>query len=257
MDVRVEHRDGVAIIGLDRPGSLNALTADVLDAVMEALAESEVAGHPVIVTGTGRAFCAGADLSALVGAGSETSGAMVAGEMERHFNEVVRRLVSADVPVVAAVNGIAAGGGLGLALAADVTIAADTATFVNVFAQQLGLVPDMGASWLVPRAIGRARALGFALLGEPVDADTAKAWGLVWDVVPADELLDRAVIVANRLGHLPIPTLHAVRRTVETSTDGFVPALRTEWELQADLVGRGYLAEGAEAFFEGRRPDFP
>ena len=256
MTLRIDERDTVRVLILDRPEALNALTIELLDELLAAIDAAEADDVPIVLTGSGRGFCAGADLTALVSDDDQSLGQTVADRMRTHFNEVPRRLATADVPVVVAVNGVAAGGGVGLALAGDVTLAGESARFVNVFAQQLGLVPDMGASWFVPRAIGRARAQAWALLGTPVDARTALDWGMVWSVHDDEDLLVDAIATASRLAKLPAATLHAVRRTVESSTTGLLPALQTEWELQEDLVDRGHLVEGAEAFLSGRDPDF-
>lgn len=249
--------DGVHVIVLSRPESLNSLTLGLLDEVLAALDRAQSVGAPVVITGSGRAFCAGADLAVLADPPPDgTLGTEVARRMQTHFNEVPRRMATLGVPVVAAVNGVAAGGGLGLALAADVAVAGRSASFANVFAQQLGLIPDMGASWTVPRAIGRSRALAWALLGDRIDAATALAWGLVHEVVADDELPTAATEVARRLGRLPAATLLAVRRSVEESTAPFAEALVAEWETQAELIDRGHLTEGVDAFFAGRRPEF-
>lgn len=257
-DIASDLVDGVRVLTLDRPKALNALTLPLLDELLGGLDAAEAAREPVVLTGAGRAFCAGADLSALpdVPLDGRSLGSVVAEEMATHFNEVPRRIATLEVPVVAAVNGVTAGGGLGLALAPDVALAASSATFHNVFAQQLGLVPDMGASWLVPRSVGRARALAWALLGDEIDAATAEGWGLVHAVVADDVLLERAVEVASRLGRLPTATLVAVRRTVEAATADFATGLRREWEVQAELIDRGHLLEGVDAFFAERRPTF-
>ncbi len=256
-DVEVRDADGVNVVTLSRPDSLNALTLELLDALLGAFDRAQSVGAPVVVTGSGRAFCAGADLAALADAPSGgTLGATVARRMQTHFNEVPRRIASLGVPVVAAVNGVTAGGGIGLALAADVVLAGTSASFTNVFAQQLGLIPDMGASWAVPRAIGRSRAQAWALLGDRIDAATAASWGLVHEVVADDDLVAAATDVARRLGRLPAATLLAVRRSVEESTAPLAEALVAEWETQADLIDRGHLVEGIDAFFAGRRPEF-
>jgi 2-(1,2-epoxy-1,2-dihydrophenyl)acetyl-CoA isomerase len=257
MSLRTDERGAVRVLTLDRPEALNALTIELLDELLVAIGEAEAAGAPIVLTGAGRGFCAGADLTAFDGIDAgRTLGETVADRMRTHFNEVSRRFATADVPVVVAVNGVAAGGGVGLALCGDVTLAGESAQFVNVFAQQLGLVPDMGASWFVPRAIGRARAQAWALLGTPVDARTALDWGMAWSVHRDEDLIDDALATARRLGTLPTATLHAVRRTVESSTVGLLPALNTEGELQADLIDRGHLIEGVRAFVAGEEPDF-
>ena len=167
-----------------------------------------------LLTGNGRGFCAGADLA---GGGwpSEkgmSPGDVTANAMEIGFNPLVRAVVNSPKPVVTAINGVAAGGGVGLALSGDLVVAAESAKFRLVFAQQLGIIPDVGASWLLPNLVGRARANGLALLGEDLDAATAAEWGMVWQVVPDEALLAKAQEYAGRLAQSPITGIKATVR---------------------------------------------
>lgn len=253
----VAREGSLAVVTLDRPDQLNALTVDLIDELLETLDQAETDHHALVLTGRGRAFCAGADLSGMAPeAADETLGQYVSRLLRTHFNELPRRLSMASVPIVSAVNGVTAGGGIGLALVADVTLASRSASFVNVFAQQLGVVPDMGSSWLVPAAIGRNRARAWALSGERIDAEAAAAWGMVYEVVEDDRLLDRASELATKLLRLPADTMAAVRLTADLSGIPFAAALEREWTLQEVLIDQGYLVEGVRAFFAGEAPDF-
>ena len=175
--------NGVLTITLNRPEVLNSLdeslTLGLVDAMHEAKTDSAV--RAVVITGAGRAFCAGADLNARSWPAVKrvSAGEATAANMERGFNPLVKAVAQSTKPVVTAINGVAAGGGVGLALAGDIAIAAETAKFKLVFGPNLGIIPDMGASWFLPNLVGRARANGLALLGDNLSASDAKTWGLI------------------------------------------------------------------------------
>jgi 2-(1,2-epoxy-1,2-dihydrophenyl)acetyl-CoA isomerase len=257
--VRYEVRDGVGEITLDRPERLNAFDRDMIQELGEALAaaESDREVGALLLTGAGRGFCAGMDLTAVVPDEDEPLGTTVRRNMERGLNVTVQQIVGHRVPVVTAVNGVAAGGGMGLALCGDVVLAARSATFLQVFAPRLAIAPDTGSTWLLPRLVGRARARGLTLLGDPLDADTAEEWGLVWEVHEDDELLDAARITARRLAAGPTEAFAWTRRLLDLSerTD-LADQLQAEAVANGELAGRPDFLEGVGAFLENREPEF-
>lgn len=192
---------GTATITLQRPNRLNALTWDIMDRVRAAITDlggrDEV--HALVITGAGDGFCAGYDLIDLDAAGGDLPAAVQCG-MTDSLNPLCEAIINAPVPVVAAVNGPCAGGGLGLALLADVTIAAESSYFLVPQVSSLGIVPDAGATWTLPRLLGRARALGISLTGARIDAARAAQWGLIWSCVPDRDLMREADMLAAELG---------------------------------------------------------
>lgn len=193
-------RDGsVGVVTLDDPKSLNAMTPDLLGALAEAVRSLSSDGsiRALVMTGAGRGFCSGQNLKAFNALGDD----IVAGVMQHYF-PAFQALRTCRVPVVVAVNGVAAGGGFSLAMAGDIALAAKSATFIQVFSR-IGLVPDLGSTWLVPRLIGRQRALELMLLNEPLSADMAKQWGLVRDVFDDDKLMPGALALARKLADGP------------------------------------------------------
>jgi len=259
VDLRVA--DGIAVLTLNRPDVLNALNTALIEDMRAALAEvdrSEQA-RAIVVTGAGRGFCAGADLidTTLRPDGDAPLGDQVAASMEAHFNPLIEELAGHRLPTVAAVNGVAAGGGCGVALAADIVVAAKSARFVQVFTPQLGLVPDMGCTWHLPRLIGRARARGMAMLGEPLEADRAAEWGLIWQAVDDDVLMDRAMAIANRLRDGPARAYPLVGAALDAALDNDLGAqLELEREYQRELAGTEDFLEGVAAFAQKRKPAF-
>jgi len=252
---------GVLTLTMNRPDCLNSLNKPLIDAMLAALldAEHDDAVRCIVLTGAGRGFCAGADLVNGSWPAEEgwTQGQITAWSMEHGFNPLVRRIKGHSKPVVGAINGIAAGGGVGLALAPDLSIAADTAGFKLVFAPQLGIIPDVGASWLVPNLVGRQRANGLALLGETLSATEAARWGMVWETVPADALMDRAYSIAHRLADGAIGGIKATAKAHEHALAcSFDEQLNYELENQAWYCDQAEFTEGVRAFMEKRKPDF-
>ena len=193
-NILFETADGVARLTLNRPERLNSLNAEMHAEVRAALASlKDSAARVLVITGAGRGFCAGQDLNErAVAPGSAPPD--LAASIEKHYKPLVLALRSLQLPVIAAVNGVAAGAGANIALACDLVIAARSASFVQAFSK-LGLVPDSGGTWTVPRLIGTARALGLTLLGDKLSAEQAAAWGLIWRCVEDDEL---AAVVTHR-----------------------------------------------------------
>ncbi len=252
--VRLEEEAGVLTLTLNRPEVLNAinerLAADLAEAVT--YAEREAAVRCVVVTGAGRGFCSGQDLRDRAGVGEIS----YADSLRRRYNPVIRRLATMEKPVVAAVNGVAAGAGCSLALACDLRVAAEEASFITIFAR-VGLVPDAGSTYFLPRLVGLGRAFEMAYLAEPVDAREALRLGLVNRVVPGDRLLEETAALARRLAAGPTKgyglTKRGFRHALAATLD---EALTYEAYLQ-EIAGRtADHREGVAAFLEKRAPRF-
>lgn len=259
--VRYEVADGVATVTLDRPDSLNSMTNEFMDDITAAFGfvEADPSVRVVVMTGEGRGFCSGADLreasSESVDDGAD-QGDTVATGMDDHFNPAIRAISNCSVPTIARVNGVAAGGGFGLALSCDIAIAARSAFFVATFGPRLGIVPDLGTTWSVPMRVGRARALGITMLGERIAADQAEEWGLIWKAVD-DGDLDKEVAKAVEVFARSSPmAMSRIRDAVSTAAErSFSEQLDVERDHQRVLIPVN-MAEGADAFLEKREPDF-
>ncbi|NKB97158.1 MAG: hypothetical protein GKR90_01470 [Pseudomonadales bacterium] len=255
--------DGVATITLNRPETLNAMNNELMQGITDSLktVERDHSIRAVVITGQGRGFCAGADLVAVANPktnSQETESESESGGEEGNdtFNTAMRALMNCPVPTVARINGPAAGGGFGLALACDVTIASHSAFFVATFGPKLGIVPDMGATWNIPRRVGRARALGLTLLGTRLSAADAERWGLIWQSVPDDELDQAVTDVVATLKRSSPATATRIRQTIDAALDNdFSDQLDLEMEHQAVLIPRN-MQDGARAFLEKREPSF-
>lgn len=251
--------NAVATITLNRPGKLNAfvpaMNRDVLDAFKACAADPAV--RAVILTGAGRAFCAGQDLGERAAQFAKGGEPPDVGEtLDTLYNPLVRFIRTLEKPVVVAVNGVAAGAGANLALAGDVVIAARSAKFIEAFCK-VGLVPDAGGTWTLPRLVGRARALGMALLGAPVSAEQAAEWGLIWACVDDDALAAETLAVAAQLAAGPTLALGAMKRAFQASATNTLDAqLDLERDLQRVMGRSEDYREGVTAFVEKRKPDF-
>jgi 2-(1,2-epoxy-1,2-dihydrophenyl)acetyl-CoA isomerase len=243
----------VARITLNRPDRLNSFTVQMHEELRDALANLGEA-RVLVLTGAGRGFCAGQDLNDRAVAPGE---AVDLGEtVASCWNPLVRALTSLPQPVIARVNGVAAGAGANIALACDIVIAAKSAKFIESFSA-IGLIPDSGGTWHLPRLVGQARALGLALTGDPLPAETAAEWGLIWKAVD-DEALDAEVdSIANKLASLPPLGLAATKEMIRSS---WQYSLDEELDRQAGAMRRlGFTAdyrEGVAAFLEKRQPKF-
>lgn len=251
--IAVDSENDIARITLDRPDRLNSFTrsmhAELSDA-LENLGDARV----VVLTGAGRGFCAGQDLNDRAVAPGE---AVDLGEtVEECWNPLIRKLASLPQPVIARVNGVAAGAGANIALACDIVIAAKSAKFIQSFSA-LGLIPDSGGSWHLPRLVGQARALGLALTGEPLPAEKAADWGLIWKAVDDEQLDSEVDGVAAKLASLPPLGLAAIKQIIRSS---WSRSLDDELDLQRDEMRRlGFThdyREGVAAFLDKRAPKF-
>jgi 2-(1,2-epoxy-1,2-dihydrophenyl)acetyl-CoA isomerase len=254
--VRYEVHDGVATITLERPEALNALTVELKVALREAVEQAGAAAdvRAVVLTGAGRAFCVGQDLREH--AETLASSATDLDTVREHFNPLALALATLPKPVVAAVNGAAAGAGASLAFACDFRIAADNASFLMAFAR-VGLGPDTGASWTLPRLVGYGRALAMLMLAEPVAAAQALEMGLVNAVVPADDLSAAAAELAARLAAGPTVAYAGVKEALaNAAVSDLAGALDSEAEIQARCGRTADHRKATEAFLAKQQPTF-
>lgn len=248
--------DGVACLTLNRPDSLNSFTAAMHGEVAEVLeaAAEDRAIRAVVITGAGRGFCAGQDLNDRNVAPGERVD--LGASVEKFYNPLIRRITRMEKPVICAVNGVAAGAGANLALACDLVFAAESAKFVESFAM-LGLIPDSGGSWHLPRMVGMARAKGMAMLMPKVSAQQAKEWGLIWEVVEDSKLMDTVMVLAKHLATQPTLGFAYTKQAFAASTTN---TLDQQLELEKTLMRTaGFTddyAEGVAAFLEKRQPEY-
>lgn len=252
---------GVLTICMNRPDVLNSLNRPIVEALIDAFNAASVNDdvRSVILTGSGRGFCAGADLANGQWPREKgwSAGQVTYNSMETGYNVLSRALVNCEKPVICAINGIAAGGGVGVALAGDLVIAAKSAAFKLVFAPHLGIIPDVGASWLVPQLIGRARANGLALMGDSLSAEKAAQWGMVWETVDDDKLMDTAMAYAERMAESAITGLKAASRAHDQAlVNSLDEQLDYERDMQRHYCDQPVFAEGVTAFIEKRKPNF-
>ncbi len=253
--VQLETRAGVARVTLNRPERLNSFTAQMHDELSRALHEvSMSAARVLVLTGAGRGFCAGQDLSDRA---VSPGGNIDLGEsLEKRYNPLVRRLASLEMPVICAVNGVAAGAGANIALACDIVIAARSARFIQSFAN-IGLIPDSGGTSTLPRLAGQARALGLALTGEPLSAERAEAWGMIWKCVDDDKLAAEVDALATKFAAAPTKGLAATKKLIRESGARTLDAqLDIERDMQSALGRSNDYREGVAAFLEKRAAKF-
>lgn len=254
--IRYETLEGYAVVTLNRPEKLNAFDERLHAELAAALerAEADPAVRALLLTGAGRGFCAGQDLSDRSFPTGEAPD--LGATLERLYNPLVRRLRALPKPVVCAVNGVAAGAGANLALACDLVLAARSARFIQAFCR-IGLIPDCGGTWLLPRLVGEARAKALALLGEPLSAEQAAAWGLIWQVCDDETLLPTSHALCARLATQPTRALGLIKQAIQAGTSN---DLDTQLDLERDLqraAGQGEdYREGVAAFLAKRPPAF-
>jgi 2-(1,2-epoxy-1,2-dihydrophenyl)acetyl-CoA isomerase len=240
-------------ITLNRPDRLNALLPEMADAMIAALddAQADESCRAVLLTGAGRGFCAGQDLTTIVDANPDDIA-----DLLDSYHPVIEKIRELPLPVVAAVNGVAAGAGCNLALACDIVIAARSASFVQAFSR-IGLVPDCGGTWFLPRLVGTARARALMMLGEPVTADTAAEWGMIWRAVDDDRLMIEAQALTERLASGPTVALGLIKQALdESGNHDLADQLDLERDLQIEAAETPDHAEGVRAFLEKRAPVF-
>ncbi|MFZ5731282.1 MAG: 2-(1,2-epoxy-1,2-dihydrophenyl)acetyl-CoA isomerase PaaG [Pseudomonadota bacterium] len=254
--IQVEVGDGFRILTLNRPESLNSFTQAMHTALANALreAEADTTCRALLLTGAGRGFCAGQDLAD----GGFTSGHApdLAITIDKNYNPLVRKLRQLPIPIVCAVNGVAAGAGANIAFACDIVLAARSAKFIQAFSK-IALVPDSGGTWFLPRLAGSARARALTLLGEPLAAEQAEAWGLIWRTVDDASLMTEARKLVAHLAKQPTGALALIKRALDLSEQN---TLDQQLDLERDLqgqAGRGPdFAEGVAAFLEKRAAHF-
>jgi 2-(1,2-epoxy-1,2-dihydrophenyl)acetyl-CoA isomerase len=244
---------GIARLTLNRPERLNSFTVQMHEEVAHALGRLDGA-RTLVLTGAGRGFCAGQDLNDRAVAPGE---AVDLGEsVEKRYNPLIRTLTSLPMPVIARVNGVAAGAGANIALACDIVIAANSAKFIQSFAA-IGLIPDSGGTWVLPRLVGQARALGLALTGDPLSAEQAADWGLIWKAVEDERLDEEVDALAARFAAGPTRGLGRIKKMIRES---WGHSLDEELDLQRDAMRElGFsddYREGVAAFMEKRKPRF-
>jgi len=256
-----ELRDHVAHVTLNRPDKLNALNLQMIEELRTAAAaiDGDASVRAVLLTGAGRGFCSGADLTGddLSPDAKGSYGESIGRRLRDHFNPMVIAWHDLRVPLVVAVNGVSAGAGVSLALLGDIVIAARCASFAQLFAPKLGLMPDLGSTYFLPRLIGTARAKGMAMLGEPLSAADAERWGLIWASVEDAALPDEAATIARRLASGPTEAhrrIKAIFNQQPARTLG--EQLAVEAVLQEQLAATRDFAEGVLAFRSKRMPKF-
>lgn len=255
--IKFQIENGIAVLTLNRPDKLNSFTQamhlEVRDALENLQADKSV--RVLVLTGAGRGFCAGQDLSdRAVEPGAP--GVDLGESVEKFYAPLVMTLRSLPMPVICAVNGVAAGAGANLALACDIVLAAKSASFVEAFCK-LGLIPDTGGTWHLPRLIGMARATGLAMLGEKLTADRAEEWGLIWRAVPDDALMDQAMAMAEHFASAPTKGLAYTKKALQMSYANTLPdQLQLEAQMMRELGYSHDYREGVAAFMAKRPAHF-
>lgn len=253
--------NGVATLTINRPERMNALHVGVIAEMIDAVdrVRDEGTARVLVLTGTGRAFCSGADLAGGGAGGGEnrSSGPVDAGKvLETHFNPLLERLFALPVPFITVVNGVAAGAGCSYALAGDIVIAAKSAYFLQAFVN-IGLVPDVGSTWLLPRLVGKARAQAMMMLGERIPADTALDWGMIYKVVDDADLAAAAAAIAAKLASGPTRSYALIRHGIRDSLDlSLTEALMVERRNQLQAGRTADFGEGVTAFLQKRPTAF-
>ena len=249
--------DGVMTLTLNRPSKLNSFNEEMHGALRAQVqrAHDDATIRAVLLTGAGRAFCAGQDLGDRDPRNS-TEAPDLGYTIETFYNPLLRLIRSLDKPVICAVNGVAAGAGANIALACDIVIAARSAKFIQAFSK-IGLLPDSGGTWSLPRLVGEARAKGLAMTAEPLPAETAAAWGMIWKVADDDRLMDEAQALARQLAAGPTFGLGLIKQAIQAAA---VNSLDQQLDLERDLQRKAGqsadYAEGVAAFLDKRPAEF-
>jgi 2-(1,2-epoxy-1,2-dihydrophenyl)acetyl-CoA isomerase len=248
---------GHASLTLNRPDKLNSFTAAMHGEIADALTRVEADGtcRALLIAGTGRGFCAGQDLNDRV-MGPDRAPPDLGDTLDRLYNPLIRRLRALPIPIVAAVNGVAAGAGANFALAADIVLAARSASFIQAFCR-LGLVPDAGGTYILPRLVGHARAMGLALLGDKLTGEQAAEWGLIWKCVDDDKLMAEATQMVHLFATQPTRGLGLIKRALNASwANDLDRQLDLERDLQREAGRTTDYREGVLAFIEKRPAKF-
>ena len=253
--IEFEQAEGVAKLVLNRPGKLNSFNSLMHEELRTCLQiiDDDDSIRCLLITANGRGFCAGQDL----GDREVTAEALDLGEsIEKSYNPLIRKLHSLEFPVVCAVNGVAAGAGANLALACDIVLAARSASFIQSFCK-IGLVPDCGGSWILPRLVGHARAMALAMLGDKISAEQAESWGMIWRCLDDEQLLPEAEKLTRHLATQPTKGLGYIKRAIQqSSSNSLDDQLDQERDLQRLAGGTRDFSEGVEAFMNKRDPEF-
>ncbi|HYD04167.1 MAG TPA: enoyl-CoA hydratase-related protein [Reyranella sp.] len=252
--ISLDKQDGLATLTLRQPDKLNAVSRKMIAEIKSAWDDiaADASVRAVLLTGEGRGFCAGADLSDPDRAGEADSGSA----LDKFFNPVIRTMRSVPKPIVAAVNGVAAGVGMSFALASDIAIAAKSASFLQAFAR-IGLLPDGGSTWFLPRLVGEQRARALAMLAPQIKAEQAKEWGLIWDVVEDADLMKVATETARRLADGPTLSLARIKEAMNLAdAHSLSEQLDLERDFQRELGRSEDFREGVQAFLAKRKANF-
>ena len=242
--------DDVVTITLNRPDNLNSMNALMRRELRAALLQAPEDGRALLLTGSGRGFCAGQDLGDV----TRFDELDLERTLREEYDPILTALRDCPVPTIAAINGPAAGAGANLALGADIVIAARSASFLEAFAR-IGLIPDAGGTYLLPRLVGHARAMGMSLLAEPLTADKAAEWGLIWEAVEDDVLMERATAIAAKLAKGPTQAYRLTKQAMKASiTNEFEAQTALEAKLQGEAGRTRDFKEGVMAFLEKRKP---
>ena len=255
--IRFQIQNGIAVLTLNRPDRLNSFTQAMHREVRDALdtLQADKSVRVLVLTGAGRGFCAGQDLNdRAVEPGGP--GVDLGESVEKFYAPLVMTLRTLPMPVICAVNGVAAGAGANLALACDIVLAAKSASFIEAFCK-LGLIPDTGGTWVLPRLIGPARAMGLALLGDKLPAEKAEQWGLIWRCVPDEALMDEAMAMAEHFAAAPTKGLAFTKKAMLASwTNTLDEQLKLEAQMMRELGYSHDYREGVAAFIAKRQPEF-
>jgi len=255
--IQFKIEDGVALLTLNRPDRLNSLTQAMHLEMRDALEtlQADKSARVLVLTGAGRGFCAGQDLAdRSVEPGAQ--GVDLGESVEKFYAPLVLTLKNLPMPVICAVNGVAAGAGANLALACDIVVAAKSASFIEAFCK-LGLIPDTGGTWHLPRLIGPARAAGLAMLGEKLSAEKAEQWGLIWACVPDEALMDEVMAMAEHFASAPTKGLAFTKKALQASYANTLPEqLKLEGEMMRELGYSHDYREGVAAFLAKRPAHF-